>query len=44
VKVHKSNHSNWYWWCYPTPSEGWWRGETLRIPNSRASPQGLDQR
>jgi len=32
-----------YWWCYPTPSEGWGRGGTPRRPNSRATPQGLDQ-
>jgi len=32
------------WWLYyPTPSEGWGRGETPRRPNSRATPQGLDQ-
>jgi len=34
----------WWWWCYPTPSEGWGRGGTPRRPNSRAIPQGLDQR
>jgi len=27
-----------WWWCYPTPSEVW------RRPNSRATPQSLDQR
>jgi len=27
----------------PTPSEGWERGGTPRRPNSRATPQGLDQ-
>jgi len=26
------------WWCYPTPSEGWERGWTLRRPNSRTTP------
>jgi len=34
----------WFWWCYPTPSEGWGRGETPRRPNSRTTPQGLDQK
>ena len=29
---------------YPTPSDGWGRGGTPRRPNSRATPQGLDQR
>jgi len=33
-----------WWWCYPTPSEGWGREETTRRPKSRATPQGLDQR
>jgi len=33
-----------WWWCYPTPSEGLGRGGTPRRPNSRATPQGLDQR
>jgi len=32
------------WCCYPTPSEGWRRGGTLRRPNSRATAQDLDQR
>jgi len=32
------------WWCYPTPSEGWGREGTLLRSNSRAMPQGLDQR
>ena len=32
------------WWYYPTPSEGWGCGGTLRRPNSRATPQGLDHR
>jgi len=29
-----------WWWCYPTPSEGWRREETSRSrgPNSRAKP------
>jgi len=27
-----------------TPSEGWKRGKTPRKPNSRATPQSLDQR
>ena len=35
---------NWWWWNYPTPSEGWGRGGTPRRPNSRATPQGLDHR
>jgi len=34
----------WWWWCYSIPSEGWWCGGTSRRPNSRATPQGLDQR
>ena len=34
----------WWWWYYPTPSEGWGQGGTLRRPNSRATPQGLDHR
>jgi len=34
----------WWWWCYPTSSEGWGRGGTPRRPNSRATPQGLDQK
>jgi len=29
-------------WCYQTPFDGWWRGGTPRIPNSRATPQALD--
>jgi len=33
-----------WWWCYPTPSEGWGRGGTPRRLNIRATPQGLDQR
>ena len=33
-----------WWWYYPTPFEGWGRGGTLRRPNSRATPQGLDHR
>jgi len=33
-----------WWWCYPTPFEVWGRGGTPRVPNSRATPQGLDQR
>ena len=28
----------------PDPSEGWGRGRNPRRPNSRATPQGLDQR
>jgi len=32
------------WWCYPTPSDRWRREGTPRRPNSRATPQGLDQR
>jgi len=31
-------------WCYQTPSWGWKREETPRIPNKRTIPQGLDQR
>jgi len=31
------------WWCYPISSEGWGRGGTPRWPNSRATPQDLDQ-
>jgi len=27
-----------WWWCYPTPSEGWGRGRTPRRPNSRDTP------
>jgi len=34
----------WWWWCYPTPSEEWGHGGTLRRPNSRATPHGLDHR
>jgi len=33
-----------WWWCYPTPSAEWECRGTPRKPNSRASPQGLDQR
>jgi len=33
-----------WWWCYPTPSEGWGRGETPRRLNSQVTPQDLDQR
>jgi len=29
----------WWWWCYPTPFEGWGRGGTPRKRNSRATPQ-----
>jgi len=32
-----------WWWRYPTLSVGWGRGETLRRPNSPATPQSLDQ-
>jgi len=32
------------WWCYPTPSEWCGCGGTPRRPNSRATPQDLDQR
>jgi len=32
------------WWCYPTSSEGWGCRGTPQRPNSRATPQGLDQR
>jgi len=28
-----------WWWCYPTG-----RGETPRRPNSRGTPQGMDQK
>jgi len=36
---------NWLsWWCYPTPFEGWGRGENSPKLNSRAMLQGLDQR
>ena len=48
---HPDAHSPWRalksgcgWWYYPTPSEGWGRGGTLRRPNSRATSQGLDHR
>jgi len=43
---NKSKTANWsdWWWYYPTPSEEWGRGGTPRRPNSRATPQGLDQR
>jgi len=34
----------WWWWCYPIPSEGWGHGRIPRRPDSRATPQGLDQR
>jgi len=34
----------WWWWCYPTLSEGWGRRGPPRRPNSRATPQGLEQR
>jgi len=33
-----------WWWYYSISSEGWGRGGTPRRPNSRATPQGLDQR
>jgi len=32
------------WWYYPIPSEGWGCGGTPQRPNSRATPQGLEQR
>jgi len=38
------NHNLWWWWCYPTPFEGWGRGGTPQRPNSRATPQDLDER
>jgi len=47
VTVPRPGHREgtfWWWWCYPTPSERWGHGETPRRPNSRATPQGLDQR
>jgi len=32
--TNSSMHSIFSWrWCYPTPSEEWWRGVTPRIPN-----------
>jgi len=34
--------SIWWWWCYPTPSEGWGCGGTPWRPNSLVTPQGLD--
>jgi len=33
-----------WWWYYPTPSKGWGRGKIPWRSNSRATPQGLDQR
>jgi len=32
------------WWCYLTSFEGWGYGGIPQRPNSRATPQGLDQR
>jgi len=29
-------------WCYPTPSEGWELGKTLRIPNGLATHKDLE--
>jgi len=34
----------WWWWCHPSPSEGWERKRTPQWLNSQAMPQGLDQR
>jgi len=33
-----------WWWCYPNYSEGWRHGGIPRRPNSRATPQDLDQK
>jgi len=29
----------WWWWCYPTPCDGWRSGGTPLRSNSRATPK-----
>ena len=39
-----SAYDQWYWWYYPAPSEGWGRRGTPQRPNSRTTPQVLNQK
>jgi len=41
--ILKGTEETW-WWCHPTPSEGWGRRGTPLRRNSWATPQGLDQK